>query len=124
MSSIQERRQHVRISQSLEVSYWASKQLLRFSSRSVDISRGGICLPVLQRLEAGTIIQLEIRSPEVRKPIVATAKVVWLKEKRNRQFPFEIGIKFIEITPSDSKVLDGLCKKLEDEHSADIRRVE
>ena len=121
---MQERRQYIRLSKSLEVSYRISNQLMRFSSRSVDISMGGICLSVPQRLDPGTVFELEIRPTGVKKPIVATAKVMWLKERNDAQLPFEIGIKFIRITPSDSKILNSLCRDLEKERSTDIKQIE
>ena len=118
---MQERRQHIRLNKSFEVSYRISNQLIQFSSRSVDISIGGICLSAPQRLEPGTVFQLELRPTGVKKSIAATGKVMWLKERNDAQFPFEIGIKFIRIAPSDIKILDNLCRKLEEERSTDIK---
>ena len=118
-----ERRQNIRINKSLEVRYRISNNFLRSGSRSVDVSRAGMRLPTIQRLEPGTILELEIHSLETNKPIVATGEVVWLNKKPGERFPFEIGIKFIKIAPSDSEIFSRICRRLQEEDSTDIRWV-
>ncbi|MBL7131678.1 MAG: PilZ domain-containing protein [Candidatus Omnitrophica bacterium] len=120
---MKERRQYIRISKFLEVTYRIADGFLRSGSRSIDVSGRGIRLPTFQRLEPRTILELEIRLLESRKSIVATGEVAWLREKRGKQFPYEIGIKFIKIAPIDCEILNNFCKRFE-ENLTDIGQID
>jgi c-di-GMP-binding flagellar brake protein YcgR len=98
---MENRRQHIRVSKSLEVKYRILNGFLRSGSRSTDVSKGGICLPIIQRLDSGTTLELEICLGEMTKSIEAIGEVVWLSHRKGGQFPFEVGIKFIKIAPID-----------------------
>jgi c-di-GMP-binding flagellar brake protein YcgR len=102
---MQERRQYIRLSKSLIIIYRVKNQFLRSGTRSKDICAGGICLPVFQRLESGTILELEIRLSEYGKPIKAIGEVAWVRKIEDAQFPFEIGIKFINIDASEQRII-------------------
>jgi len=69
------------------------------TSNSKDVSEGGIRLPVLQHLQAKTVLDLEIYLDQSGKPIRATAEVVWCKKIEAIGFSFMAGIKFLEIDP-------------------------
>lgn len=103
-------RQYLRVGKSLQISYRVSKQLLGSASRSTDISPGGIRMPIHQQLQPGTILELQISSPEIEKPIIAIGEIVWLKPKRESGYPFETGIKFIKITPIHKEILARICQ--------------
>jgi c-di-GMP-binding flagellar brake protein YcgR len=100
---MQERRQHIRVDQSLEITYRLLKRTPLFSSRSKELSEGGISLPTNQRLEPGIIIELELRLPDSKKPIKVTGEVVWRDKIQDRRFSFVIGVKFIKIDSGDRK---------------------
>ena len=97
-----ERRQYIRIDKSTAVSYRVLEQFLGSGSRSKNISEGGICLPLHQRFGVGVVLELKIHLAELSQPILAIGKVVWLEEKKEDvNFPFELGIQFIKISPAD-----------------------
>lgn len=120
-----ERRKYIRISDSLIISYRALNAFLRSGSRTKDISQTGICLPIPQRLEPGALLELEIHLREFEKTIVVTGKVVWIKERKNAQFPFEAGIEFIKIDPSDrDKIFSYINEKLKNNTSTEVHWLE
>jgi c-di-GMP-binding flagellar brake protein YcgR len=110
MESQQSRRQHIRISKSLDIRYWIIKDILHYGSRSVDVSNGGIRFPVIQRLEPGTVLGLEIHLQDITRPIEATAEVVWQELRRHEKYPYEVGVKFIKIAHMDIEVLMTYCQ--------------
>lgn len=118
---MKERRRYVRQSRSLEISYQILKKILRDSSRSINISETGICFPIVQRLQPGVVLDLEIRSVELERPIVAIGEVIWVNEKKGEKFPFEIGVRFIEIKTTDMELLSYLLKRLREKDLEFIR---
>ena len=71
-----------------------------------DISEGGICFIVYERLTKGTKLDLEIQVPFDSMPIFAKGTVAWIKkvgEEHTRTF--EAGVSFIEMDPRDQKRL-------------------
>jgi len=103
-------REHVRVSKSLEVKYQIKDGILGCGSRSLDISKGGIRLPIVQKLKPGTILELEINIENVSQPIKAIGEIMWISKRKPGRYPFEVGVKFIEVTPIDSELLNGFCK--------------
>jgi c-di-GMP-binding flagellar brake protein YcgR len=118
---MQERRQHIRISKFLTISYEVLDQFIKGGSRSKNISGGGLCMPLIQRLKPGTLLKLEIRLVEFSKPIVATGKVIWLSEKREAQFPFIGGVEFVKIDLGD---LNRIRRHIAKESQSDIALLE
>ncbi|MGD9014478.1 MAG: PilZ domain-containing protein [Candidatus Omnitrophota bacterium] len=107
---MQKPREYVRISKSLEVKYQIKDGILGSGSRSLDISKGGIRLPTIQKLKPGTILELEIRLQDFSQPIKAIGEVMWVSQRQLGRYPFEVGVKFIEVTPIDKELLNGFCK--------------
>ena len=102
---MQEKRKSIRVNKHIIVMYHVITDLLRSGSRTKDISAGGLCLPVIEQLKPGQFLDLEIRIDEFVRPIKALGEVVWQKNSDEKNFPFEIGIKFIDIGVEDHKKL-------------------
>jgi len=98
---MQEQRQYIRLSKSLVVGYKIKGQFLSSGGRSKNISAGGICLPIFQMLNLGTILDLEVHLKEFEKPIKVTGEIIWITKREDVRLPFEAGIKFIKIDPSE-----------------------
>jgi c-di-GMP-binding flagellar brake protein YcgR len=112
---MQERRKHVRLIESLKIIYKVSNQSgSRKGAFTEDISGGGICLSIKQKLSVGDIIELELFLPKGTKPIRATGKVSWVEVRKGHiEFQYMVGIKFIDIDPFDcGKVLNYIRKKI------------
>jgi c-di-GMP-binding flagellar brake protein YcgR len=102
---MEERRKSVRIGQSLAVTYQPVGQFLRPSSRSSNLSMGGICLAIYHRMQPGTALKMWIELKDVKDPIIASSQVMWIKETHDPSYPYQVGIKFTEINPSDKHKL-------------------
>ncbi|RMF88198.1 MAG: PilZ domain-containing protein [Nitrospinota bacterium] len=90
-----ERRKFPRLSQEYHISYQtiAPEQFRDnpIASLAVNISGGGICFRAREALPKDTMIALEISSERFRSPILALARVVWCKSKKEA---YEIGAEF------------------------------
>lgn len=118
---MEERRKYIRINESLAVHYQILKAFMKSGSRSKDISGGGICFPVLQNIPVGTILELEIESPQIVRSIKATGMVKWIKKRENLQFPYEIGVEFINIDSTDrNNLINYIKERAKDKESPDI----
>lgn len=98
---MEERRKYIRIDKALSLSYEILESFLRPSCRSKDISEGGIRLRIFQRLAPGTALKLWIYLRDFEQPILAVGEVAWLQKQNDKEYPFEVGIRFIEINSSD-----------------------
>lgn len=106
-----EKRQSVRISESLRVSYQVVKSFRMVTSNSKDMSESGVRLPVLQFLQAGMKLDMEIYIDGSGKPIKLIGEVVWSKKIDGFTFPFLAGIKFLKIHPDSLNRLRTHIKK-------------
>ncbi len=61
-----------------------------------DISGGGTCMRVEEKLPVSSVIQLYINFPQFSHPIPSLAKVIWIK-KVGRTNRYDVGIQFLEI---------------------------
>ena len=98
---MQEKRKYLRINKSMVVSYAISRNFLKSGSRSQNVSLGGMALPTIQRLEPGTILDMEIQLEEEKKAVPIMAEVVWSQRKVDSRYPFEAGVKFFEVNDFD-----------------------
>ena len=114
---MKETRRHIRINADLEVTYRIVKDYARKWARSIDISKGGIRLPSAQKLQVGANLQLEIHTALSIKPLAISGCVVWVNELNDEKFPFEMGIKFVKILPSDLRTLYRICGEQEAKNS-------
>ena len=101
--AVKERRKHSRKSESIKVALCPSKYLLEKDLLSKDISEDGICLLSPYRIEIGETIELGIYLPESRKPVIAKGKVLRRNEVNDENYPFIMGIQFVDISGGDYK---------------------
>ena len=104
-------RKFIRINKSLEVSFSGVKDLLRSGKRNKDLSEGGICLPLDKYFPVGSMLNIEIRFDDFKMPIKALAKIAWITNTNNTRLPFEAGLKFIDISPSQRDILRDYIKR-------------
>ncbi len=64
------------------------------SGLAVDISGGGICLEAKEEMTPGTMVAIDLHSPDFGTPILALAKTVWCK-KRLFSEVYDIGAEFL-----------------------------
>ncbi len=129
LDEMSERRQTIRINESFKITYkvisppdgWGN-------SVSMNISKGGIALPIDHRLIPGVVLDLQIKLIENTNPIEATGEVVWIKEnpsKNEAEFPYLVGIKFINIDLRDrDRIYYYIEKRLSEKPSSQMKRLE
>lgn len=105
-------RKQIRINKFLTVGYHQLRGFLRSSGHSRDVSITGIRLASFQRFEPKTVLKLQINLRDDFKPVEAVGEVVWLKDTKDRSFPYDIGLKFIKINAGASKKIGDYIKEI------------
>lgn len=107
---MQERRQFVRLSGRLPLAYRAPTEPQPSPSLTSDLSRGGVRFRPTQPLATGTRLQMELRLPDVERPIPFTAEVTWSEQSAlialaQREETVDVGARIVEIAPADQEAL-------------------
>ena len=75
-----------------------------FSDKTKNISAGGLCLVVYEKLNVGEKMQIEMELPS-KKVIKAEGKVVWISEYeisgREEETIYDIGVEFVKISKKE-----------------------
>jgi len=75
-----------------------------FSDKSKNISAGGLCLVVYEKLNIGEKVQIELELPS-KKVIQAEGIVVWISEYeisgREEETIYDIGVEFVKISKKE-----------------------
>jgi c-di-GMP-binding flagellar brake protein YcgR len=106
-----ERRRFVRMPVSIPIKYSFPKKIENIKAAKIkDISIGGACLVINEKLNIKTNICLEIKTADNSAPILARGEVVWIKESVETQDSegirhFSIGIEFKDILSKDRERL-------------------
>lgn len=114
-----ERRRFVRISANVPVRYSLPKGGDNLKVvKTKDISIGGICMTITEKLSPNIGLRLEIELGEATSPIFAKGEVVWVKEDADLKDKegiryFSVGVEFREILPKDRERLVGFIKRSE-----------
>lgn len=70
-----------------------------------NISTGGICIILLNKVEIGDKLKLKFYLPGVNTPIMTVGRVVWTQEFTvgtiDNSTAYDVGIEFIEISEDD-----------------------
>ena len=99
-----ERRKDKRFSYSIPVLYVAPKISKFRSSRSRDVSAGGILLVLPEKLSTGTQLELEFSLTEEQKPFRVLGEVIWMSEvpSEGDQRLFQTGFRFVWMDKKES----------------------
>lgn len=108
-----ERRQFVRLDTTLPVSYRvlpARPSEPQQPAQTKNVSEGGLCVFLKERLPAGTRLEVQVTLPGREKPAAFTAEVTWCEEfevvgKTQREQVIQAGAKFISIDPKDHEAI-------------------
>lgn len=102
---MEEKRRFIRLDVGVDVK-WKKLYDEIFDGTSInkDISEGGICLIIEEKLQIGDRLQLEIGLPS-KKNITAVGKVAWVSEYGviydNHKRNYDTGVEFMEIEETD-----------------------
>jgi c-di-GMP-binding flagellar brake protein YcgR len=113
-----ERRRYVRIRTDVPVRYTLPKE--QDNSRAFktkDISMGGICMTVSEKLAPHLKLCLQIEVEGSADPILAKGEVVWAKENSEIKNEagiryFDIGVEFKELLPKNKERFFSFVKKV------------
>jgi c-di-GMP-binding flagellar brake protein YcgR len=75
-----------------------------FSDKTKNISAGGLCLVVYEKLDIGEILEIEMVLPS-KETIRAEGKVVWISEYEiegeEEETIYDIGVQFVKISDKE-----------------------
>lgn len=116
-----ERRQFIRVKENLDLQYKIiSPPDGEGDATSLNISEGGISFPVNQQLLPGLVLEISIKFPGSEEEVDITGEVVWVKKSDTHNFPFVVGLRFINISPEDrDRIYYYVHKKLEQTDKTD-----
>ena len=82
-----------------------------FSEFTTNINEGGMFIETENPAMIDSVVQLQIRLPELDKPIRLGGRVAWLSDGKG-QSPPGMGIEFQEMTPELRQTINDLVRKL------------
>src|SRR5262245_31461069 len=82
-----------------------------FSEFTTNINEGGMFIETENPATIDSVVQLQIRLPELDKPIRLGGRVAWLSDGKG-QSPPGMGIEFQEMTPELRSKINDLVRKL------------
>ena len=111
MTDPKERRRFVRLENSLPLMYWISPATVPQATLTRNLSGGGICLYVTERLLPGTNLEVQFTLPGQQGPMTFTAEVVWCDQPAPDAPSGQVmaGIRFTQITPHDRDRIIRYC---------------
>ncbi len=99
-----EKRRGIRVGIKLKTKIKAEKYSFEDEVDSVNVSGGGIMIPITRKLPVETQVDLEIFLPDEKPPIKTKGKIVWIRsvsKKEEDNLPSDrlcSGIEFVEFT--------------------------
>jgi len=78
--------------------------------QAIDVSEGGMRLFADDRQESGDRLELELFLPD-QSELICAVEVVWVEElPQGSAARYDVGVKFVEVSPSDRQRLATLLK--------------
>lgn len=105
------KRKNARIRANLAVLFKVKNTLLAGGSRIKDVSETGMCIPSKHNFPVDSLLELEIRSDDLQEPIKASAAVVRVTRRNDSEFPYELGIIFLDIPFDKWKMLQDYIRR-------------
>ena len=106
--TILEKRKFPRLPLTVKVKYEVLKvsPLRAEETQSKDVSAGGICLVVREKINIGALLRLKLSLHGEVNFIIVKGTVVWAEEfSVNDYKAYDCGIEFIDVDPQDKKTL-------------------
>jgi c-di-GMP-binding flagellar brake protein YcgR len=103
------KRKFPRLSINVEVKYriLSTPSPIAPRTRTRNISEGGLCIMILEKVTIGTLLNLKIVLPDTDQPIIATGKVLWIDEftiySTEAYTFYECGVEYVNIVPQDQE---------------------
>lgn len=97
-----ERRQQLRAPAELEVDILAPDEMASLATSTVGA--GGLSIRIAEVIPAGTQVDLSIKVPQRKVPLLVQGQVVWSR-------PGELGLVFVDLYQNDRELLEGIAVK-------------
>jgi hypothetical protein len=97
-----ERRQSLRAAAELEVDILAPEEMASLATSTVGA--GGVSIRIAELVPVGTPVDLSIKVPQRKVPLLVTGQVVWSR-------PGELGVAFVDLFQNDRELLEGITVK-------------
>ena len=108
---LREKRRFIRFDERIKIRYIlvTNKNSDSRYSRSINISKTGLCLLTYEKLNEKDLLNIEIELHDFSNPVKVAGKVVWIKDlqtpdKEGRRL-FYVGLQFIKISPTAEAML-------------------
>jgi c-di-GMP-binding flagellar brake protein YcgR len=107
-----ERRRYPRFLLNLPLEYSHLDSSISYSSRTINVSEGGLMICVGERLKAGQHLNLKIFCPcgSTMLTIKTIVEVRWTDEYLGKDGNYRHGVKFIGMTPEDQQNFKGFLE--------------
>jgi hypothetical protein len=99
---VAERRQDLRAPAELEVDILAPDEMASLATSTVGA--GGLSIRIAEVIAAGTQVDLSIKVPQRKVPLLVQGQVVWSR-------PGELGLVFVDLYQNDRELLEGIAVK-------------
>ena len=100
----EERRKYRRIKDGIKAVYKVMGVEGEYGLSVINLSGGGLCLPLSQKMGKGTLLELNLNMPYEKEPFFALAKVAWQSQvsvnKEGKAY-YETGIEFLRLGLKD-----------------------
>ena len=111
-------REGIRLIETLSVTYKDKKSFVK--AYTGNVSGGGLFIKTIDPLEKGEDFLVKLELPSLEDVVVIKCEVIWTRKKEEETdvYPAGMGVKFIEMTKDDNKILKkylrGIEKKIAD----------
>jgi hypothetical protein len=97
-----ERRQSLRAAAELDVDILAPDEMASLATSTVGA--GGLSIRIAEVIPTGTQVDLSIKVPQRRIPLLVQGQVIWSR-------PGELGLAFVDLYQNDRELLEGIAVK-------------
>jgi len=112
-----ERRRHPRYSIALPVEYWQIDKSKSGPGRTIDISEDGLLLHLSKPMEIGQVLGLTLFITSSRDldaiEALVQVEVVWKDTLEEKENDYQVGVKFVNISPGDMDKLKNFLNTFE-----------
>ena len=109
-----ERRAYARILKAFSLECKFLKKGPRYALTTKNVSGGGLKLPFKRKLKSNTRLKLELSLSGTTKKIILDGRVIWAKANpRNKELPYILGIRFININLDNQTMLSNYLQYLD-----------
>ncbi len=112
-----ERRRHPRYSIALPIEYWQIDKSRSGPGRTIDISEDGLLLHLSKPMEIGQVLGLTLFITSSRDldaiEALVQVEVVWKDTLEEKENDYQVGVKFVNISPGDMDKLKNFLNTFE-----------